>query len=506
MDLQQLIKEIKQIQNRQDFDSYIKENNKVLWDCLYNSTIEDLIDCNFDSDFYPNFIQSPLFIEFDEKRNKTEGFNAFLILLASVAEKFAKQKSITFIADHLETYLPDSSLKFRLKVISQLHSIDNIQIDYISLFERILNLLEKAENAEEDSYTRQIVDLLTYYYEKAESKLLEKGFIIEFETFKQLFYNETNLGKYYFLGHSKIQALVFGQILHELEITDVAVGILYPSERMQQIFQSEIIEPIRNHLQTQISKSILMGYTNDIIRREVLNYGKADFNSAYKNLSSDDIVALYCYFNMRKHYFSSYAVFLKMFASLQIIFKNEQLTPIFIDLGCGPLTSGLALADLYHIQTGKKLKFSYIGIDIANSMLRKAQKFSEVPDLFHEDARFHFFKNWNDISDSLFDDLMNENNPILLNASYLFANIDKVVAEDLARFVNKLVERYKDVHIIFQNPNRTDRNIQYDNFKELISFKMVDSKVEKMFYKTQPNSFSEPTSEDVYYEILSLKS
>jgi len=149
-----------------------------------------------------------------------------------------------------------------------------------------------------------------------------------------------------------------------------------------------------------------------------------------------------------------------------------------------------------------------IGIDIANSMLKKAEKFSQI-NLFDERSDFRFFNNWNHISDDLFDSLVSFATPLFFNASYLFAS-ESLDEDDLASFIIKVVKRHKSnkVFFIFQNPDRPDRNIKYNKFKRVIvdeiPFKTHERKVEKIGYKTNPHNTGEPSLEVFYYEILSL--
>jgi SAM-dependent methyltransferase len=184
------------------------------------------------------------------------------------------------------------------------------------------------------------------------------------------------------------------------------------------------------------------------------------------------------------------------------IFTNANLKPVFIDLGCGPLTSGLAIADLFHTDTTKKINFTYIGIDISNHMIERAKSFAKK-DIFVQDHSFYFYNNWSEIPSAILKKSAGSNNPFLINASYLFASTS-VNEEDLALFVNKLTSTFKNVHFIFQNPDRTDRNIKWEKFKKHIKFKLIDSGVEEVVYKTSKRGYREPTSEDVYYEILTI--
>jgi DNA replication ATP-dependent helicase Dna2 len=239
------------------------------------------------------------------------------------------------------------------------------------------------------------------------------------------------------------------------------------------------------------------------VLNDILNRGKTKFDEPYESLSLDEKVLLYCYFNMKKHFFTSVAVFQKLWKSLSQILTNKAYSITFIDLGCGPLTSGLALAEIYLNETKAALCFNYIGIDISEAMIRKAKEFAES-DLFDTKSIFQFYPSWNDIPTSTLDNLAGKNNPFFLNASYLFANLSEDDVDDLVRFAQRLITNYKNVHFVFQNPDRVDRNTNWERFKNQLRFKEIDKKVEQIIYKTSKSALREPGSEDVYYEILTL--
>jgi SAM-dependent methyltransferase len=194
----------------------------------------------------------------------------------------------------------------------------------------------------------------------------------------------------------------------------------------------------------------------------------------------------------------------KIWHSLNTIFSKRNCNPIFIDIGCGPLTSGLALGQLYYDKKGEPLPINYIGIDISEAMIRKAREFSQI-DFFNENTGFDFYKNWNDIPSDELQQLAGANNPFLLNASYLFANLNEDIIHDLAEFVTQLTNKYKNVHFIFQNPDRTDRNVTWELFKSKVNIKESYKGVEKIVYKTSRHSLNEPGSETVLYEIITFK-
>jgi len=175
MTLNDITLHLRSTTSRTNFDAWISTNIGELTDFFYTLSKDDLLKLKFDTDFYfGEFTKSAVFIEFEKDRNHTEPFNAFLFLLASVAEKLAEHFGLVGMVEHLLSYLPESSVKYRLKALSKSQSINSIRTDYISLFPQILQLLQKAENLEEENHTQRLVDFLIYYFQKAETKLQAK--------------------------------------------------------------------------------------------------------------------------------------------------------------------------------------------------------------------------------------------------------------------------------------------------------------------------------------------
>ncbi|WP_346239236.1 hypothetical protein ABDK00_010905 [Niabella insulamsoli] len=506
MNLTDIVQHLRSTTSRENFDAWVSVNLAELTDFFCTLSKEELLELKFDNDFYfGEFTRSSVFIEFEQARNHSEPFDAFLFLLAVVAEKLAEHFGLVGTIDHLLSYLPESSVKYRLKALSQSQNVDDIQADYINFFPQILNLLQKAENLEEESHTQKLVDFLVYYFQKAENKLTARNYLAELEKLKEDFSNEANIRQFHFLAHVSIQELISGRYPHGLEIENLALAVLYPSPIMEGHFKYNINKPVLSHKDSE-GILVLMGYDKMTVLNDILDRGKTKFDERYEGLEPRDKVLLYCYFNMKKHFFTSIAVFKKVWKSLHQIFTDKKYFPIFIDLGCGPLTSGLAMAELFQNETGGPLRIQYIGIDISEAMIEKANEFSQS-DLFHTDSKFSFFKSWNDIPHEMLVEFAGKNNPFFLNASYLFANLSFDIVENLANFVSNLVSEFKNVHFIFQNPDRADRNESWHHFKKQLKFEEInsDKKVAHVAYKTSRATMREPGEEDVYYEILTLK-
>ncbi|GAB4039851.1 hypothetical protein [Spirosoma gilvum] len=486
-----------------DFDTFLEENLTDIRNLIYAFSDDEVIGLQI-SQFYDKvFITSAPFREFDQTNKPTDLFLSFIIILAALYERHTKLTGLSGNLENLQSILPPtSSLKYRLKAISKINNIDNIRIDYIKHFLTVLTLLDKAYSIEDEDHLSQIADVLLYYYNKGKKNLLDKNYIDENDAFKSLFLEPETQVKFSFLTFPALQNLIQGRTSYELLVKPVSKGVLYPSELIYNFFYQRIVEPVKV-ASTHGWPNILLGFPKNEVLQDILERGRTDFNVPYKNLSVDDKVSLYCYFNMRKHYFTSYSVFNRLKDSLLEVFSQVHIRPIFIDLGCGPLTSGLALAEFYRQETGTLVQMAYIGIDRAGSMIDKAKSLVNSQ-LFGPNCFFEFHENWRMIQDSTLLDLIGENNPIFVNASYLFSSIS-LNENDLASFVRSLLNMTQNVFFIYQNPNRDDRNIKYCNFKEQLAFEVIDNHTEKVLYKTDPYNAFEPAYEEVFLEVLKLK-
>lgn len=287
--------------------------------------------------------------------------------------------------------------------------------------------------------------------------------------------------------------------------TDIEIsGNVYePEQNFVSVFDKVVLQQIKADSRTQYPQ-ILYGYTNDYIRNNVIEYGRTNFDQATLEHSSADKVNLYCYYNMRKHYFSSLAIYKSFQDFFKTTFTNSNNRIAFIDFGCGPLTSGLAFQQSF--VSIPNFHFDYVGIDISTAMLNKAKEFS-VSGLFSRDTKFQFVKSLNDISESYWESVFTLSSTVILNFSYLFGNLSKEDTERIAEKINALLDKYplNKFILVFQNSAMEKRNRSYVIFKKLVSrLQSVTeyAKTERVVYRNAVMSNFDK-SEEVYYELLS---
>lgn len=411
------------------------------------------------------------------------------------------------------SYLPDSSIKKRLAAGRKFRRISNANTGYATVFEPVMQQLNGATHEGDIDYSTLVIQVVLDYWRIASEQLATNypSALIEIQA---RFLSDDNQKRFPFLAHPVVQDAVTNPSFETVPLS-VENGIrvtaehpLHPTAQILATFDEHITQPINNDHRTRGYERPL-GYNSDTIRHTIIEYGRADFREPCLTVSPvaspADRVLLYCYFNLRKHFFTTRYVLGKIIRSLSTQLRAGA-QPVFVDLGCGPLTAGLALADLHQEEFGSPLSAHYVGIDIAPAMLDKAREFSQST-VFAPGSTFNFFTNWHQSLDLLSGDLVQLTNPIILNASYLFAS-NSLIVEDLALFVAELQRRCPSapIYFVFQNPNRDDRNVNYTNWKKLLSgIKLLERGATKVYYRTNPRSTRPPSSEEVYYELFSFQ-
>jgi SAM-dependent methyltransferase len=277
---------------------------------------------------------------------------------------------------------------------------------------------------------------------------------------------------------------------------------------IKECFKKFVTHPYKNHIETVGWKKEILEQKDNYHRETILEQGTTDFCVLFNELDTDEKVLLYCYQYMQMHVMSSYYVFKEHWD----LFKDYVYTadtreriktfPLFIDFGCGPLTSGLAFA---HIQQEPKINFHYIGIDKAKSMLTKAEEFSS--DQRFSGCTFDFLESYdNDTLLLLMSKYGLLNHPsqlVILNFCYFFASKSLDVNE-LVITIENILTKYNrtQVYIVFQNPNtpKRDINSKWHEFIKSLPFK---TKISGPLRKYIELWF--PLKVSLYYDLLEIE-
>ena len=217
------------------------------------------------------------------------------------------------------------------------------------------------------------------------------------------------------------------------------------SQAMQDLHFEHITRPVMDDRRTDWDSNISLGYPFDVIRDDVIKKGLADFNDGYNHpgygtLTANEKVLLYCFVNMKLHFFEALETFRYFRPALKEMLELPGIK-MMVDLGCGPGTAGLALADSI-----KKLELAYVGIDHARPMLRKAKELldaAKASSLLASGAAHATTSSWSTVR-TIAARLTKRTN-VLINATYLFAsqslNVDDVCDVVMAFKNASLVKR-----------------------------------------------------------------
>jgi len=240
------------------------------------------------------------------------------------------------------------------------------------------------------------------------------------------------------------------------------------SKEMENLFWHSVGEIIRDDPRTDWSENLSLGYPFEVIREQVLAKGLADFSQGHDHaeygcLSADEKVLLYCFVNFKKHFFTALATFEAHRTAIEELFSTEARL-LVIDIGCGPATACLALADLLPGRV-----FDYLGIDSAAPMRSKAQTLWEacrLNGLIGAGSTADFKESWTELSVVQ----TASANPILVILSYCCASntLTLPALQSMAHTIRQLIERRGNSPLVLAYMNSTNplANIRYEVVKQ----------------------------------------
>lgn len=203
----------------------------------------------------------------------------------------------------------------------------------------------------------------------------------------------------------------------------------------------------------------------------ILDRGRASFQHENNGLTPRDQILVYCYYYMHMHVASGLHVFLRGLNDHKLKFLKN---PVFVDFGCGPLTSAVALAwyNMVVTRNGERdgLFLHYIGIDRSRAMLAHAQEATKVGKLFHKKSTFDFLTRVEapDEVPRLIDNYRSKKKELtlILNCSYYFGS-HSLNVKNLISFMTDLLNHVADdpVCLVFQNPWHGPVNQKWEQFK-----------------------------------------
>ena len=220
-----------------------------------------------------------------------------------------------------------------------------------------------------------------------------------------------------------------------------------PSESLSELFKELVVKPFKNpNPPTQAWIDYVKNKTFEYHRKTILEQGQTNFDESFEGLTLKEKVLLYCFHYMPMHLFSSYHIFTKHLTSV-----SDKV--IFIDFGCGPLTSGIAFW-----ASTRQSDITYVGIDSSQGMRDKAREINKHgpygSEPFFRKGKGRVTSDWNRLSQSLDDYIMRgDQTQIIFNFCYLLAS-NTLDIENLSNVLIQIVEKYNQhkMFVIYQNP------------------------------------------------------
>ena len=240
-----------------------------------------------------------------------------------------------------------------------------------------------------------------------------------------------------------------------------------PSKNLQILFQSQVVQPFEDpEPLTQAWIDHVRNRDFRYHRETILKQGRTNFDEPSEGLTSKKKVLIYCLHYIPMHLFGSYHIFTKYLPPV-----NDKV--VFIDFGCGPLTSGIAFWAAF---AGHR-NITYFGIDSSRGMRDKAQEINQYGPYGPNGDESFFTKGWsirdyNQLPEYLDNYIAaGDQTQIIFNFCYFLAS-NTLDIRDLSNCLTQVVVKYSQhkMCMIYQNPiNSPDSHRNWHTLKGTLS-------------------------------------
>lgn len=131
------------------------------------------------------------------------------------------------------------------------------------------------------------------------------------------------------------------------------------SQWLESLRRSHIVDPVMDDPRETRKPDTRLGLPTSWVFNKAIGGGQASFDEPLGVLSARDRVLLYAFFNQKSHVNELVHAFERLLTN-----PRELDSATVVDIGCGPFTSGLALAEV----VGKATPFRYFGVDTSQTM------------------------------------------------------------------------------------------------------------------------------------------
>lgn len=219
-----------------------------------------------------------------------------------------------------------------------------------------------------------------------------------------------------------------------------------PCESLSELFKELVVKPFEDPDQlTQAWVDHVRNRDFKYHRETILEQGRTNFDESFEGLTSKEKVLIYCLHYMPMHLFSSYYIFMKYLPPL-----NNKV--VFVDFGCGPLTSGIAFWAAFAGQRD----ITYFGIDSSQGMRDKAKEINRHGPYGSEPffRKGGVLSDWNRLSQFLDNYIMRDDQTqIIFNFCYFLAS-KTLDIRDLSDCLTQIAVEYSQhkMCLVYQNP------------------------------------------------------
>ena len=163
------------------------------------------------------------------------------------------------------------------------------------------------------------------------------------------------------------------------------------SQWLENLRRSHIIDPVMSDPRETRMLNTRLGLPTSWIFNQAIGGGQASFDEPLEGLSARDRVLLYAFFNQKSHINELVHAFEKLLTS-----PGDLRRATVVDIGCGPFTSGLALAEV----VGSATPFRYFGVDTSHTMCSFGGELAEAAKAFgglSPETAVRFFSSIDDV-------------------------------------------------------------------------------------------------------------
>jgi len=240
------------------------------------------------------------------------------------------------------------------------------------------------------------------------------------------------------------------------------------SQWLESLRQSHIVDPVMNDPRETRQPNTRLGLPTQWVFSKAIGGGQANFDEPLEMLSAKDRVLLYAFFNQKSHVNELVHAFEKLLTN-----PRDLSGATVVDIGCGPFTSGLALAEV----AGNATHFRYFGVDTSQTMCAFGKQLAEGAEAaggLSSKTTVRFFSSTDDI-----DFGTPRSTWTIVVLSYLLAS-KSIDAEVLVRQVVDACNRIGPgpVALLYTNTSRPEATEAYPAFQNAMTEAGFTMKIE----------------------------